>query len=522
MPFYNNNNVGGAMDADHIYYNLTISNYYSAARSAFTYSGLWNNSVPYNLEDIVFLGGIYYQLVVSVSPQPNPTNTAFWTLISSSTNPSFPTYSGTITYNIGDKVNYLTSSYVLTALSPSPTGPDGTTYWSVIDITTTDVTTPIPNDTTLTSVPIKFNQNRAQPYLTNPSEYFLSVQRLSIDNTTTPVLVVQPKVGGASINETIYSITLVKNGTTPLTIPITWFPQLITPTPPDPVQSTYVNLPYYYCYSYEWFIFCINTSIQAATTTGFDNVPSLSFNASTGLFTIQAAVSQYRTDILGRLLGTGTGNSLPTYVFMNTNLFNLFASFNSIYYGGNGSGTTGVPPNVPSGTNLDYQILFPINGLINSAATPYITNVVVNPVTTGPDVYNIQDYNSLSLWSPIKSIVVRGSLLNVVATNIGTPVVYVNGININAGKQNTDVLPILIEYSVPLEKGTEYKPNIFFEPTGEYILADLYSDIPIYGLQFEIFWKDSFGNLNPLLLSLGSSASMKLLFRKKSFNSDKL
>jgi len=73
-----------------------------------------------------------------------------------------------------------------------------------------------------------------------------------------------------------------------------------------------------------------------------------------------------------------------------------------------------------------------------------------------------------------------------------------------------------------LDTGTEYKPFIYYEPTGEYRLADLYSDIPVYGLQFNVFWKDSFGNLNPFLLSIGSSATMKLLFRKKSFNSDKI
>jgi hypothetical protein len=70
--------------------------------------------------------------------------------------------------------------------------------------------------------------------------------------------------------------------------------------------------------------------------------------------------------------------------------------------------------------------------------------------------------------------------------------------------------------------GTEYKPFIFYEPQGEYRLSDLYSDIPIAGLQYKVFWKDSLGNLNPLKLGVGASTTLKILFRRKNFNSDKL
>jgi len=419
MPFYNQQRIGGAMDADHIYYNLTISNYFDS---------------------------------VEID-------------------------------NKGD---------------------------------------PIPIDTTATSVPVTFLQNRAQPYLINPSDYFLSVQRLTLDNTSTPLFIAQPILGstGADVNNTIYSISIVSNTGTIQTVPIIWQPQdgsIQVPSGPI-TQQDLTNNPYYYCYSYDWFIKCINDSIANIPNLAYR--PSLSFDARTGLFTIQANVVQYRTNIYGQLLGTGTGTSTPQYVFMNTALFNLFASFNFIYYGGLGGGIA----NVPVGAGLDYQILFPINGKLTATPIPYITNVVTNTYVSPNenDVYNIQEYNSLALWCPIKSIVVRGSLLNVVSELIATPVVYQNGQNINAGKQNTDVLPIFVEFSIPFKYGTEYKPFIYFEPTGEYRLADLYSDIELDGLQFDIFWKDSFGVLHPFLLSLGSKATMKLLFRKKSFNSDKI
>jgi hypothetical protein len=193
---------------------------------------------------------------------------------------------------------------------------------------------------------------------------------------------------------------------------------------------------------------------------------------------------------------------------MNAPLYNLFASLPSIYAGIAGG--------------LDYQILFSTGTDLAYAFTPqpYIINVIT---ISGVNYINVQqEYNTLPLFTPIKSIVFRGSLINVVSDMVATPVIYQNGININAGKQNTDILPTLIEYSVPLTIGTEYKPYIYYEPTAEYRLMDLYSDNPVYGLNFDVFWKDSFGNLVPFTLGLGASATMKILFRKKSFSSDKI
>jgi len=354
------------------------------------------------------------------------------------------------------------------------------------------------------NTPVVFNQNRAQPYLINPSEYFLSVQRFSIESPNLPVFIAQPILGETDPNKTVYSITLINNSVT-ITKNIVWQPQNIdtslVPVPSTPITQTSLNNPYYYCYSYQWFIKCINDTLDSM---GVVNHPYMSFDTVNNLFTIQGHENKYRTTSTGTLIGTAVNLCA---VYMNTALYNLFSSIPAIY------------KNLAGG--LDYQILFTTGSdVVNPANQPYIINVVANGANN--DVYSTQEYNSLPLWTPVKSIVFRGSLLNVVSDMIATPVVYQDDTNINAGKPNTDILPILIEHSVRLDTGTEYKPFIYYEPTGEYRLADLYSDIPVYGLQFNVFWKDSFGNLNPFLLSIGSSATMKLLFRKKSFNSDKI
>jgi hypothetical protein len=517
MPYYNNVRVGGAMDADHIYYNLTISNNFDSILPPQVYP-TWSPTGVFNIGDTVVYLGIYYVLQITVSPQPAPFDldgTLFWNSVTY--DPAYPTWTSG-TYAVGDYVNDgFGNSFQLFSLSPDPSNILSGAYWTV-----TAAPTNTPLDTTKSSIPIEFNQNRAQPYLINPSEYFLSVQRFTLDNTATPVFIAQPSIGSSNVNQTIYSISVsISNSGSAYvtqTLPITWIPQDTTLTAPTgPITQADVTNPYYYCYSYDWFVYCINQTINSFT--GLTNRPILSFDPVTQLFTIQARPAEYRTNIQGTILAAGTQKA---FLFMNTALFNLFSSFNFIYYGGLGGGIA----LAPAGVGLDYQILFPINGLLTNA-TPYINNVVTNTWNNGTltavnAIHMVQEYSTLALWSPIKSIVFRGSLLNVVSEMVATPVIFQNGVNINAGKQNTDILPILIEYSVPLKTGTEYKPSIYFEPTAEYRLADLYSDIPVYGLQFNVFWKDTFGNLNPFLLSFGSKATMKLLFRKKSFNSDKL
>jgi hypothetical protein len=373
---------------------------------------------------------------------------------------------------------------------------------------------------------LTFNQTRAQPYLINPSEYYMSVQRLTIEAPWLPVLLVQPIVGQSDITKTIYSFSIDYNGAF-YTSNVPWVnataPQIpyanlvqnsYLPTPSGPVTSDYYTNPYYYCYSYNFFLDQLNAELYRFMTTlmsaSSDTVPVISFNPQTKLFTIMGKYDSYRTDSDGNNITIGTGGAPAVKLYFNTELYNLFSSLPAIYRGNT----------LPNGA--DYQILF--NTGDNQVPPTNIIDVSNNVyVPTVNFIYKTQDYSSLPLWSPIKSIVVRASLLNVVAENIATPVIYENGSqNINQGKQNTNILPILLEFSIPLNIGTEYRPYIFYQPTGEYRLSDLYGDIPLDGLQFDVFWKDTFGNLIPLQLAMGASATMKILFRKKIFNSDQV
>jgi hypothetical protein len=373
-----------------------------------------------------------------------------------------------------------------------------------------------------------FNQSRAAPYLINPSKYYLSVQRFTIESPSLPVFICQPIVGQSNVNKSIYSITLQRSSdATTLTLPVLWQPDDKTvPIPSGTVTDSWQTNPYYYCHSYNHMVDLINNTFNQFVTDGFTQAtPSVDVSGNTyvpyiflkdNLFTVGGDVRHYRTFLNGNYGGV---SGIENYkIYFNIELYNLLSSLKAIYVGAQG-------PVV----GADYLLIMDTgtNGLY--AAPGQIFNIYENEryftslTTNTNDVWNVQEYITLPLWSPIKNIIFRTTLLNVVPDIVATPIVFdSNNNNIIGNRQNSDILNIMVDYSLPLVKGTEYKPYIFYEPVGEFRLVDLYGNQPINSMDIAVFWKDSFGNLIPFVLDIGASATIKLLFRKKVFNSDKI
>lgn len=402
--------------------------------------------------------------------------------------------------------------------------------YSGYDISSNNAVMPVAtNDKELQLV---FNQSRAAPYLINPSKYYLSVQRFTIESPSLPVFICQPIVGQANVNKSIYSITLQRSSdNTTLTLPVLWQPDDKTiPIPIGTVTNSWQTNPYYYCHSYTHMVDLINNTFNKFRTDGFTrSTPVTDVSGSSyvpyiflkdNLFTLGADVNHYRTSMDGNFKGKSGCENYKIY--FNIELYNLFSSLKAIY-----NGTQG--PVV----GADYQLIMDTGSNASYATPGQIFNLYENPryytalgttvqVKTN-DVWNVQEYITLPLWSPIKNIIFRTTLLNVVPDIVATPIVFdSNNTNIVGNQQNCDILNIMVDYSLPLVKGTEYKPYIFYEPVGEFRLTDLYGNQPINSMDIAVFWKDSFGNLIPFTLDIGASATIKLLFRKKIFNSDKI
>jgi len=420
MPFYNNENVGGALNANHIYYNISVQD---------------NNSGTGN--------------VVSGVPEELPTN--------------------------GKELVYT------------------------------------------------FNEARAQPYLIKPEDYFVSVVRFTMDSPNLPLFVPVPVVGQNDVNKLIYTVTIMGTDNIPYQSPVYWVADNTTIQPPvGPVTNSMISpsLPYYYCYSYQHFVDLINLALSYAINdyngaheTSF-TPPYVYFDPDTYLFQLGGDVKRYRTNSKGE---PSSGNNLS--IFFNVPLLNLLSSLPASYVA-----NQVVVANTYSNLQMDYKMILSTGSDVNIALTqPYVTNVRNNPINGNTDVYAVQEYETLALWTPVTGIIFKTTLLSTAPENMATPVVYQNNNqNINAGRQNAEVLNILADDYAPTASGSDYNPYIFYEPTGEYKLTDLYGKQPVNSIDIQVYWRDRYGNLVPFYLAIGATSTLKILFRKKIFNSNKI
>ena len=406
----------------------------------------------------------------------------------------------------------------------------------------------INNDKTGSSppAPVVFNDTRSDVIIRNPSEYFLSVNRFTLDTPSLPLFVpIIETFAGTGYDTTIYKIGYGYGANSTVvnkTFPILFTPQNLTIPPPtvDSVRKNNIQ-EYFYVNSFQYFIDLINSSSAnfMAGNVGNDRIPFWTFNKETNkasiLFpqpnptTVQAWGGDYDS--------TGTSLTDPHFLYLNGPLYNLFSSFQANYVGSinvavgpeypNGiddSGWYRLTINPANGTSVyTGAILPPTSNLLGVNTVPktnfpYINTSFYNTSTTNFTVLE-QDYPTTPLWVPVQAIVFTAALMPIFNELTGVPNVFNDNFNgFNSGGNNRNASPILTDVEVPLTRGDEYKPNIYYLPQPEYRLIDLQSNMPVNSIQISIFWKDNYGSLHPLLLNAGCCATLKLMFRKKTFN----
>jgi hypothetical protein len=365
------------------------------------------------------------------------------------------------------------------------------------------------NDTTGLSAPqpLIFNEVRNTPLVMNPSEYFFTIARFSLETPSLPLMIPQVQVGQPDVNKLIYSVTMTYtspiNGVTyENQTYITYIPQNPSASLPDvPLvsQDLGANSDYYYIYSYQYFIKLVNTTLATclnglnilSTTGGGGALPSL--NPPFMEWDVFNNVAILDADIAG--FNSTLAN--PIKLYFNTPMYTLFSSFQAQYLGFQ---------NITNGKNYLISI-YNIND----------TNVLTLPSYNALQMY--QEYPTSSLWNPINSLVFTTGTLPVAPTSVSAPVVFgTNTSALTSGGNNSNISNQLTDFEVPVTEGWEYKPNVFYTPTAEYRFIDLLGNTPLNNIQISVFWKDAFGNLHPFYLNSGCNANIKCLFRRKDFN----
>jgi hypothetical protein len=377
-------------------------------------------------------------------------------------------------------------------MNSSLTGNGTTHIYYNVNITNNDVTG------TNAPPPIDFVETRNQPYLSNPSEYYMSVIRFSVDTPTLPLFIPQPVVGSLNPDTLIYTVTMeYKTYTAQVNLIFARQTQAIEP-PPVPITQANIENQYYYIYSYQWFVdtmvnpalFSAYAALQALVVAGGEVLPSnyppfMLWDPSNSTAILNCDTDGYNFAILDD----------PIKIYFNTPMYTLFSSFSASYFG-----TT-----AQQGKNF----------LLNVYDTGF--NVFQNNSNGITYIQVIQEYPTASLWNPVVSIVFSTSLMPIVPELTAAPAIFVGGSGFSSSGNNSNLTNVLTDLEVPLTAGWETKPTVNYTPNAEYRLCDLFGTSPVYSINVTVYWKDRFGNLFPLTLSSGGNANIKIMFRRKDF-----
>ena len=348
-----------------------------------------------------------------------------------------------------------------------------------------------------------YNDTRTQPFVSNPEMYALSILRFTLDTNLVPLFIPTIQPNQSDPNLTIYSVTLTYKTFTVQQF-IEWEAQdNSAPVPPAPNQT--LNLVqdnsqgYYNCYSYNWWVYLVYKAYNLAHTylislaIGADPsdpvvdsyAPLITWDGSSSSSVIYAQQEWY---------DVAQGDTIG--MFMNAPLFSQFSSFPAkvngyvgVLYGENfqllptNIGGANLVPITPAGETVSYQA-----------------------------IQFFQEYSTTASWSPIVSIVFTSSTLPIEPNQVSTPLVYNNGILLSTSNNNmiSNIITDLVS-----ETGN-YRPNLVYLPSAQNRYIHLYGNRPLINLDLQIFYKIRTGELIPLKLNSGGSATVKLVFAKKS------
>lgn len=421
------------------------------------------------------------------------------------------------------------------------------------DLTTTN------NDAYSNSFPTQqlvFNESRSNPFINDPEEYYLSIIRFRVETNGINLPLMIPSMDlsqqniplvNRSVNRLNYVISM-RYQPNILNLPfqfqqhVYFTPQNVNVSAPTYVDGVQNNTNgYYNLNSYQAFTQMVNNAFEnclaglnTITTVPSDTRPPfIQYDPDSGKFQLFAQTTIY---------GESVATTSRIDVYFGEALYNLFSSFQVKYQGNQILPNTGftqlvedtssaVPPSAPTFTASSinyarYQLRFYGTSSRNNQNSLSITDVVApyNNVAPAPYTYNafvmFQDYVATANWCPVQSIVFTTSLLPVSPSLTAPPKVF-NSLSSTAGGSASNLVLQITDIELLNESGKEFKPTVLYIPNPEYRLIDLYGNSPLSQLDINCFWKDRFGNSYPLYLSAGMSANIKIMFRKKTFETYK-
>jgi len=373
-----------------------------------------------------------------------------------------------------------------------------------------------------------YEEIRTQPVIDNPSEYYLSVVRFSIDGDI-PIFicpVIPNPLNPLDVNYTPFAITLSYGGVN-YTSNLIYIPSTDAPAPQVPTSTTQdVTSTYYYIYYYTTFVQMINNAINTAFSALILANPGLSPNVEAPYFQYEpdSRVISYVTQNIDNPLIPGTNiymtqfgvNGKPIvspqpngtiYVYVNDKLLTYVDGIENFEYRLSNK-------NLILVRDLKNNYYYPpINGLDNIATQSKISfTAITDTYSASPKWFKLtQQYNMISKWNSLSNIVFLTNNLPVNKEFI--PASSIIGVT---SQSNTSFRQILTDFCPILENAGDSRSRFNYFPQGPYRLIELNSTDSIRVIDLRIFWEDHLQNLYPLFITYGSCNNIKLMFIKKS------
>jgi len=418
----------------------------------------------------------------------------------------------------------------------------------------------INRDYNATSKPhLRFEETRNTPFLPGDSaDYFCSIVRFNIQTgNTLPVFIPRIELGQDNINKTIYQVgILMDHDTDPLNNPdpysanpnlekmglatVTYEPEdEVCSKPLKPNEAQDLSGTYYYVYHYQHFVKLVNKAIKSAfldlrikyiasgvggldvfiANIGNPIPPYIDFDPTTSTFFVTADKKLYESE------EENVNQYWRLRLLFNDRLYELFASlpahlinFPTIHP--SSQTFTGRNATIPW-----YNIRFDDRGNNKSLVREYDSTTLNLPNPTITRAYEVlvahQETTSIALWNPVASIAFASSLLPIIPTQTSIPRDVGGQHNyLSSSGNNSNLLPILSDFSIAVDATNQYRPMVEYNPGAEYRLLDLNSTTNLNRIDIIVYWKDRSGGLHPFLLQPGCAASVKLMFRRKDFDVD--
>lgn len=417
-------------------------------------------------------------------------------------------------------------------------------------------------DPTNPNIPViaSFEEERVQPIIDNPNDYYLTITRFTVPGGEIPIFLfpIQP-FPNTNPNLSNLSVTLEYNGDIQQQFLIYDPRNNVINPPPAPTANNpeWARTEYYYVFTYDHMIQMINDALKTA----FGNLaapplasvaPYFCYDSKTQLISLYCQRAYYDENLAS-----------PIQIYVNTPLLNYLEAIDNDFFGYNnadgrdfrftildnpcnyyqnecepspvessiitniplgGPGSILITTSTPHGLSVGDMIEIigsdsnpVIDGVYSvltaPSATTFTINVNVAVVGVGGEGFAVkqcnlfkieQDYNSLYRWNSFKDIVFKTNTIPIVNEYIRS----------NAAGQ-VNFQPILTDFEPLLSKAGDSRSNLQYFPQGPYRLINLNSSVPLKKFDVSVFWKDEKENLYPIRLFRGQVLTIKFLFIKK-------